>query len=453
MKKIYFLLLSILTFSALNAQHSWFQPGPKINGSVTSILPDVDDTYYIGGSFTVVGNDTVSGIMRWDGNKFTKVGSTGITGASIQCMVKYNGNVVVAGNFNSIDSVSCNNIAYWDGTNWNPFGNGLEYTGATTVSTLTVFKGDLYAAGSFQVSGSDSVSNIAKWDGTDWVPLQDGVKGVVRTMCEYNGELYVGGTFPYAGGLAVNNIAKWDGNDWYPVGDGLEYTGATTVSTLQVYNGNLYAGGIFHNSGTVSIEHVARWDGSNWSDVAGGLDYTGATTVSTLCFTVYNEKLIAEAKYRSTTDTTVFYYVAQTWNDTAWTVKQSRTDLPILTLQEVGSDLFAGGDFTIIDEDTISFFAEWKWGTFRKGIVYEEEKHFNFSVYPNPSHGELWIRPDNNTTFNFELNDMLGRVVFSSGNVNDTYFIDPTSLKAGMYSYRITDDKGNRLQQGKLIIE
>ncbi|MDF2438401.1 MAG: hypothetical protein K0Q95_2777 [Bacteroidota bacterium] len=452
MKKIYILLFALFQFSFLNAQHSWFQPGPKLNGTVKAILPGVGDSYFLLGSFTKVGEDSISGIAKWDGEKFSKVGSSGIEGTSINAAIYYNGDIVVAGNFSSIDSVVCNNIALWDGSQWSSLGNGFNYTGATTVSTLTVYKGDLYAGGSFQLSGSDSVSNIAKWNGSSWIALGDGIKGEVKTMYVHNNELYVGGTFPYAGTLQVNNIAKWDGSDWSEVGEGLEYTGATTVSTLQAYNGNLYAGGIFYNSGTTSMSHVAMWDGSQWSEVGGGLDYTGATTVSTLCFTVYNEKLIAEAKFRSLTDTNTYYYIAQTWNDTTWAVKDSRTDLPILTLQEVNNELYAGGDFTIIDSDTISFFAQWKWGTFRKGIIMEEQ-HYHFGVYPNPTKSELWIRPDNNTTFNFSIHDMLGRPVFTTGNVNDLHFIQPAEIGKGLYTYSITDEKGVLLQKGKLIIQ
>jgi hypothetical protein len=453
MKKIYILLLlAVFQITFVTAQHSWFQPGPKLNGTVKSILPAGGNTYYLAGSFTVIGKDSISGIAKWDGEKFTKLGKCGIAGSGINAVINYNGQIVVAGNFNSIDSVPCENIAAWDGSHWSILGNGLNYTGATTVSTLTVYNGDLYAGGTFQLSGADSVSNIARWNGSYWSPVAEGIKGEVKTMYVYNNELYVGGTFSYAGTLQVNNIAKWDGSDWSAVGDGLEYTGATTVSTLQSYNGNLYAGGIFHNSGSTSISHVAKWDGSEWAEVGGGLDYTGATTVSTLCFTVFNDKLIAEAKFRSLTDTTTFYYVAQTWNDTVWAVKDSRTDLPILTLQEVNNELYAGGDFTIIDSDTISFFAQWKWGTFRKGIIMEDQ-HYHFGVYPNPAKSELWIRPDNNTSFNFSIYDMVGREIFTTGNINDLHLIQPSQIGAGIYTYSITDEKGVRLQKGKLIIQ
>jgi trimeric autotransporter adhesin len=457
MKKLFPLIIAFIWSTQLSAQNYWDTfSGSPMNSTVKTIVADTGDSFYVGGYFTEIGNDSIAGIAYWNGSYYTTIGKPGLSNAQVLSMVKFNGGLVAGGTFDFIDTTPCNNVAFWDGSEWSPLGSGLEYTGATTVSTLAVYEDTLYAAGNFSFSGSDSVHNIAKWTGENWEPLGLGVNGTVNSMYVFDGELYVAGSFLEAGGLTTKNIARWDGHDWDYAGDGLEYTGATTVSTLQVFNDNLYAGGSYIQDDT-TFGFIAKWDGSEWSEVGDGLKYTGATTVSTITMCVYDTKLIVEAKYAIGGNNDSIIYAMQMWNDTTWEVINAQTDQAVYALTMVDKTLYAGGDFTVIDDLTTSFIARWEEGS-RRFIPYENTEGFHTircSVYPNPVKNELHIKTENSdsiSNFKFVLTDLMGRQILEIENVSERINFERQSIHSGLYLYKII--YGNTIvQQGKLLFD
>jgi hypothetical protein len=458
MKKIYLFFLIVLYLNSnTSAQNSWSKIVHQPNSSVNAILADTGDTFFIGGAFTLIGTDSIPGIARWTGSAFEKVGDQGITGSNVSAITHFADGIAVGGTFSMLDTESCNNIGYWDGSRWNPLGNGFDYTGATTVSTLIIYDDELYAAGTFTISGSDTVNNIARWNSTRWEALSSGINGTVRALCIYNGELYAAGTFTNAGGVEVNNIAKWDGSNWSAAGGGLKYTGATTVSTLQVYNGHLYAGGTFDQAGGNTAEHIAKWDGTDWSDVGGGLEYTGATTVSTICIYEYDSLLIAEAKYQSISDTTVFTYQMQYWNDTSWTLMDAESNDAIYDMKAVNGTLFAAGSFTELESDSIFFIAKWTASGLK--LMFSsptEESGPASSVYPNPVQNEFTIQfskndKNPNAFYTFSLYDLSGKEIMIIKNLEDIQRFERNAVSAGVYLYHIKDERGRIVSNGKLI--
>jgi hypothetical protein len=460
MKKLYILFISILIMSQSSfAQHSWSSYGDQLNSSVNAILPDSGAGFYIAGPFTTIGTDSVGGIAQWNGQKFAKLGQKGITGTTVTSLIRFGSGLVAAGNFSMIDTAHCNNIGYWDGLKWNRMDFGLDYTGATTVSTLVVFNGDLYAAGNFHELGIDTLNNIAKWNGARWVKLGTGTNGAVNTMCVYGGKLYAAGTFTTAGGVTVHNIARWDGTSWADVDGGLEYTGATTVSTLHAFNGNLYAGGTFNSAGGDEVKHnIAKWSGASWSDVGEELDYTGATTVSTLCIHDFDGKLIVETKYRSIEDPAVYTYGLESWNDTVWSHMDGQTDMQINSLQVINGSLFAGGSFTEIASDSVSFLAQWATSSQRSAYtaaIAAEDANSVTEIYPNPATDELSFRTTTgvSSSYTITLSDLLGRTVCTKENQEEKFSFKEEQVKAGAYIYRIRDTSGNTVKQGKVIFK
>lgn len=149
---------------------------------------------------------------------------------------------------------------------WLP-GEGLPGVGGT-VYAATSWDPDgagplnelLVVGGSFNVAGTNLASNIASWNGSTWQPLGDGTNGTVRALAVWNGELIAGGEFATAGGATVNCIARWNGSTWQPLGDGTD----GSVLSLTVYNSELIAGGSFTTAGGVNANRIARWNGSAW---------------------------------------------------------------------------------------------------------------------------------------------------------------------------------------------
>ncbi|RLG36541.1 MAG: hypothetical protein DRO01_08005, partial [Thermoproteota archaeon] len=127
------------------------------------------------------------------------------------------------GEFTLAGPARVNYIAKWDGLSWSALGGLVDAGPNTDVNTLAVFDDGggeaLYAGGDFTTVDGITVNHIAKWDGTTWSALSGpsgtGVSNSVFALAVYDdteGEaLYVGGYFQTAGGITVNQVARWDG--------------------------------------------------------------------------------------------------------------------------------------------------------------------------------------------------------------------------------------------------
>ncbi len=456
MKKLYSLIVAaILIQSSSFAQYSWSNVGTGMNSPVQSLVTDTtNDFLYAGGVFTQAGGIPAIDIAKWDGSTWAPVGGGIVSGAGISSLLMDGTDLVAGGTFTNIGGVLSKNIARWNGLVWSPLGSGLEYTGATTVSTLTKYNGDIYAGGTFNNSGGTTVNNIARWDGTNWQPLTTGTNGPVFSLCVYGTDLYVGGSFTDAGGVVVKNIAKWDGTSWSDVGGGVFYTGATTVSTLTEYNGDLYAGGTFTTAGATPVNHIAKWNGTIWSDVGGGASsYTGATTVCT--FTTFNNELIVGGNLDSL-GLAPASYIGK-WDGVTWTTLGSGTNNTVLALATLHDTLYAGGLFPVAGGNATPFIAEWipSPASFISATNMEFEKG-EFVLYPNPVQNHLFIKNSvidyskNGEIYSFVVYDLTGREIFNSSIVKNEIVFDRDKISSGLYIYKISDNKNTIIQQGKL---
>ncbi|MCP4662397.1 MAG: hypothetical protein GY856_43925, partial [bacterium] len=119
--------------------------------------------------------------------------------------------------FTSAGGVPVHNIAKWNGIAWSavssPGGGGMS----NEIRSLAVYDDGsgaaLYAGGDFNVAGSVTANNIAKWDGTEWSalsgPAGTGTDSFIYAFAVYDdgsgAALYAGGGFTTAGGVTVNN--------------------------------------------------------------------------------------------------------------------------------------------------------------------------------------------------------------------------------------------------------
>lgn len=236
---------------------SQFDPALPLLGNVYAITRQ-GNSLFIGGDFPSPGAMENSGAMlRYD---FTtqQLSSmeTGFsappTGTAVR-VIKDDGNgVLVGGSFYQIGGITANNIARWNGTSWEAFGNGIS----GTVHDIIRHNGTLYIAGSFFPSGYDGYGVCARWDGTDWKLVgpvfQHGTDygNVGHALASFQGRLILGGHFQKLGGRTVNNIARLSesGDTWEPLeGGGVQASAANEegVYTLCVVSDRLYIGGVF----------------------------------------------------------------------------------------------------------------------------------------------------------------------------------------------------------------
>ncbi len=243
---------------------------------------------YAGGAFGRAGTEpNANGIARWDGTKWSALGSglydpslSGHMAASLAVYDDGNGPALyVGGRFITAGGVPALNVAKWDGKEWSALGDGIF---GYEVRDLLVFDDGsgtaLYASGA-------TLPGIVRWDGESWSEIGGGVDNIANRMAIFDDgtgpALYVGGQFDNAGGVPANRIAKWDGTKWSALGEGMSGH-VWAMGVFDVGAGpQLHVGGNFFSAGGVTVRGVARWDGSNWSPMGSGMgSYNGGSPIA-----------------------------------------------------------------------------------------------------------------------------------------------------------------------------
>jgi len=322
MKKLILILTAFFALTIANGQ-TWSAVGNGINGTVESFAVYNGDLY-VGGRFFNPGDYTPFGLMKWNGTTFDTLPGTHLFGyCDLFAMAVYNNELYVGGQFSTHSSSNpaiFDFIARWNGTSWNSVGNGFD----NTVMSLAVYNGNLYASGLMHFAGSDSIKSIAKWDGNHWSQVANGIciqGNWVSSLKVYNNKLYAAGGFPF---IAINSncIARWNDTIWRDVGTG-GINGA--VASLEVFNNELYAGGsYFTQAGGVAVHGFAKWNDTIWKAVGSGTTYHG-----------------------------------------------SNNDGIIRALKEYHNELYAGGQFSEIDGDSMKSIARYNgfaWNSVGSGV-------------------------------------------------------------------------------------
>ena len=262
-------------------------------------------------------------IERWDGAGWTTVADP--EGGAVQAALVFEGELYVAGGFDSISGLPADRVARWDGLQW----TALDGLGAEVALALATFDGgggeSLWAAG--DVLGPSNDGLVARWNGSGWERLDDsggdlanpvrafaafdpglgagelvfaaeeqsslapgrlagwdgdewvvfeGPRGPAEALAVHDdgagARLYVGGTFTGVANITAFRVAAWDGSSWAALGSGLGQRVRALASFDPGGGARLYAGGNFTNAGPVSVSHVASWDGGQWAPLGTGLN-------------------------------------------------------------------------------------------------------------------------------------------------------------------------------------
>ena len=350
----------------------------ELTGTVYALLKDGAGNIYVGGDFITAGGVIVNHIAKWDGTKWSALG-TGVFsqyGSSIQALAMDGaGNLYAGGSFTNAGGVLANHIAKWDGTTWSALGTAPDFGVSNTVYALALDGGKLYAGGNFSTAGGVPANRIAKWDGTVWSALGTapdiGVSNTVNALAVDGGNLYAGGNFSTAGGVAVNRIAKWDGTAWSALGTAPDMGVSNTVNALAVDGGNLYAGGSFSTAGGVAVNRIAKWDGTVWSALGTAPNMGVSNTVNALA--VDGGNLYAGGSFSTAGGVTV-NRIAK-WDGTAWSALKTGIGEQVNALAVSGpGKLYVGGNFKkyrtsdVFQANSIAVWDGTNWSTVTDGV-------------------------------------------------------------------------------------
>jgi len=251
----------------------------------------------IGGYLNGAGGIAAPGIVQWDGQAWSGLGSG--LGGGVECMLVHDDGggpaLFVGGSFGSAGGIVANGIAKWNGEQWMSIGGAAG--GGATVWSLAVYDDglgggpQLHAGGSFTSIGGTAANRIAKWNGTSWSALGSGVGAAgasVYAMVVHNDgsggrpSLYIGGFFSSAGGIPASRIARWDGTAWSALGSGV--TGGNVQALAEYDDGRtggprLCIGGSFTTAGGAPVNQLAVWNGTSWSALGGGVSPAGSSVM------------------------------------------------------------------------------------------------------------------------------------------------------------------------------
>lgn len=228
-----------------------------MNGPVYTLA--INNGYlYAGGNFSYADTVHAENIARWNGTKWDSLGtpsSNGVNSDVYTIDFDQNGNLYAGGTFELIGTDTVNYIAKWNGTNWTKLGS-LNYGvgglpgDVESINFLKIAGDDIYVGGMFSTAGNDSALNIAKWNISTqtWAPMGSGLPISPAAISIINSnKIYVGAD---ALGSSNSPLFKWDGSNW------IEITGVFNtddfVGALALLGSTMYIGGYFFSYGNIA---------------------------------------------------------------------------------------------------------------------------------------------------------------------------------------------------------
>ncbi len=339
---------------------SWSALGTGTNDDVDALVGLPNGQLIAGGGFSTIDGVSADRIASFDGTVWSPLGA-GVNGDVNALLALPNGDLIAGGSFSTAGPVQALRVARWDGTSWSDMAVGIGPGSGSRVSSLALRpNGDIVAGGWMRQANGTPASPIRIWNGTNWAgvpfsPVQTEARAVA---CLPNGDVIVGGQFTSMPGVSVNYIARWDGSSWSALGAGPNNGVNNWVHTMTVAsNGDLLVGGNFTLAGISPAFKIARWDGSTWSPIGNGIstytsDYVLAITELT------NGDIVAGGNFDMTGDgpaRNIARFDGSTWSPVA-----PGTDAAV-TAQVVmaNGDLVVGGSFRTIEGAEIAGVARW----------------------------------------------------------------------------------------------
>lgn len=354
---------------------SWnYNFGPMtVNGAVHKVAVAPNGDIYVGGEFTTINGITVNRIARWNGTTWSALG-TGVPGGSVHAIAFSGNDVYIGGNFVSAGSVAANNIARWNGSQWSFLGRRDNEQGLDPTVTDILFVGNtMYVAGSFIYGGNNDLLNrIARWNSAEriFVPLEGlvtrGLDDTVFAMVAQGNKIYVGGKFPNAGGTTAARIAVWDidAQTWSNLGNGLGNQGSSDayVTALAIRDSILYVGGDFGFAGGTSARRLAQYNISTgrWSGIFAAKGGNGVDGIpSALALDNRGNLYVAGAMNMAGNSDTAKGIVKYVIGPRKWIAMGSGIDGRVNSMATTGRYVYVGGAFTKAGDKNSPYLARW----------------------------------------------------------------------------------------------
>ena len=212
----------------------WQSIGGGLNNTVNAIA-NFGGTVYAAGSFTGSGGTTLHGVAKLVGGTWTDLGVGQFL--PIHALTISGGNLIIGGLRGGKPFLPpADGVSAWDGVNYAQLGMADG-----PVNALALYNGDIVAAGAFtSMDGVATPAGVARRNATTgvWTAMGGGFAlGVPYALAIYNGALYLGGTTMLSPTVDYGRLQVWNGASWVaPFGglDGPVYALAATNDYLEI---------------------------------------------------------------------------------------------------------------------------------------------------------------------------------------------------------------------------
>ncbi len=240
--------------------------GTGVDGPVRALAATRTGSMIAAGAFTHAGGNPTGGIASWNGTAWSAI-DAGWSGATFHRLLALRGGSVAAFVTGSWQGIVDSYVATWNGSTWTLLGRFGGTLFAENVRDLCELdNGDLVVGGDFTTVDSVALPYLARWDGTAWSGLACPLTAVRTVDLLPTGELVVGGT--RSGPTTHGELMRYNGTAWSTHGPVLS---DAPVDAAVLPNGDLaFAGpGLLAHSDPYTVR---RTDGTVATDLLGPMD-------------------------------------------------------------------------------------------------------------------------------------------------------------------------------------
>ena len=228
---------------------------PKTNGTVNSVISDGASGWYLGGTFTQVGNILINRLCHIKSDQTVDLLFNPNPNSTVNALLLDGTTLYAAGSFTSIAGNTLNRIASLNAVtgvanSWNPNAN-------STVSTISKIGNYIYVGGSFTVIAGVESPYFAKLDAVTGLASQTIVPNyIVNSIVADNNNIYAGGNFNN-GGFYTNFTAHYSSGTDIPTW-GFPIANGSINVILPDGTGGWYVGGNFTVIGGITRNRIAH---------------------------------------------------------------------------------------------------------------------------------------------------------------------------------------------------
>jgi hypothetical protein len=357
---------------------------PSLNGKVSALNTERPGFLYAGGTFTNAGGVASADLIaKWNGSKWSAIGSTPLTsaaGAEVRAIAydDATGKVYAGGTFvNGGGNANADFLAVWDGVSWQPACSSFTRPAFIgNVDALQIIGSTLYVGGEFQDGAELPTADyllacdLASGTSISVLPTDGAFNGPIYALtADSLGTLYAGGNFGnLAQSSAADYVAAYKAGVWQAMGYGAGPSGGAVtgiVRSLTATGTRVYVGtDALDVAGIAQADHVARWDTKTlaWSAVGANKAATNGwfpTSAYIYALEASGSVVLAGGTFQDANGTKSADMVAF-FDGTAWRpIGSDGTGggpLPaeVHALKLLASRVYAGGNFTSAGGDTLA---------------------------------------------------------------------------------------------------